>query len=59
MPLATKIAGFAAFGVIVRAYALGIQRRNPLERMLQPISPHVSGVVSQDILLLTPFLLVL
>lgn len=34
MPLATKIAGFAAFGVLVRAYALGIQRRNPFERML-------------------------
>lgn len=32
MPLATKIVGFAAFGALARAYALGIQRRNPLER---------------------------
>ena len=58
MPLATKIAGFAAFGVLVRAYALGIQRRNPLERMLQPASSHIGGVVSLDLLPLTPLLFV-
>lgn len=32
MPLATKIAGFAVFGVLARAWALGLQRRNPFER---------------------------
>ena len=40
MPLATKVAGFAAFGVLARAYALGIQRRHPFERVLSPVSPH-------------------
>ena len=45
--MATKIAGFAAFGVLVRAYALGIQRRNPFERMLLlGPSSHVGEVVS-------------
>lgn len=29
MSLLTKIAGFTAFGVAVRAYALGLQRRSP------------------------------
>ncbi len=35
MTLGTKIAGFAAFGVAVRAWALGIQRRPVFERMYQ------------------------
>lgn len=32
MTLGTKIAGFAAFGVAVRAWALGIQKRPVFER---------------------------
>lgn len=45
MPLATKIVGFAAFGALARAYALGIQRRNPVERMLYPLTLPIRNAV--------------
>lgn len=54
MSLLGSVSGFAAFGVLVRSYALGLQKRPILSSECQMNSKYFTCIINQFLLLLDP-----